>query len=85
MIFNIFLDDIGMIDFDDFLQRRIIFVIFMDGEDIGIRRIFVFPQESIRYGVQTGIHGIVGIDSGEVNVVERTGNLSGFQFFNPAF
>ena len=52
MIFDILLDDVGIVDFDDFLQRRVIFVVFMDGEDVGIGRILVFPQEGIRYRVQ---------------------------------
>ena len=79
-VFDEFLDFRRLEGFDEFLDFRTIFIAFTDDEDVGVRRILRFQEERVFQRIETGFHSKVGIDQGDVYVIDGTGNLSGFEF-----
>ena len=80
MFFNEFLDRFRLVDCQDFLVCFVVFVALTDCHDVGIRRILRFDENRIFLRIQSGRDSVVGVDAGQVRIVEGAGNLSGVEF-----
>ncbi len=81
---EVFVDELfnrgRLINSEDLFVGFVVFIALANDEYVGIRRVLRFNEEGILLRVQTGRNGVVGVDAGQVRVIERTGNLSGIEF-----
>lgn len=67
--------------FDKFLICRVVFVFGPGGDDVDIGAGIVFGGDTVA-DAQAGGDGVSGVDDGAVGIIDGTGQLAGFQFYD---
>src|SRR3546814_11049907 len=68
---------------DELADRRIVFVLRPDGDDIGVRIALArLAGDRVGLRIETGLERAVGVDHRRVDVVERTRELGGTEFYD---
>ena len=63
-----------------FFVGFVVFIALANDEYVAYGESFDSTRRESFLRVQTGRNGVVGVDAGQVRVIERTGNLSGIEF-----
>lgn len=73
-------DFIGLVGFDEGAHGFAVLVVLARHDQVDVGRLLIFDEEAVPGRSESDLAGIGRVDDGEVNVVERTRKLGGFEF-----